>query len=257
MKPLILVTNDDGVHAAGIKHLYNALKDDFELVVVAPSHEQSASGLAITVRSPLQIQQVGEGFYSVSGTPGDCVKMALSVILKRKPDLILSGINRGSNAGRNIFYSGTVSAVIEGVLHDVPGIAFSCYDYVEPNYQMAEKYVHPIVHYFIKHTMPHGTLMNINFPAKKLGIQGFKMVRQGKEFWIEDPESRSHPSEGHSYWWLGSKRAVFDEHEESDIVWLDKGYITAVPVYVGELTHNQVLEKHKETFEEHLRPFSE
>lgn len=253
-RPFILITNDDGITAPGIRHLFNALKKDADLIVVAPSHERSACGMSTTLRDPLKIEKVvwgedGEAF-SISGTPADCVKLALSVISQRKPDIIVSGVNRGSNAGRNVLYSGTISAVIEGVLRDVPGIAFSCYDFQDPIYAMTEKYIPQLVNYVLSHKLPEGTLLNVNFPSKTFEkFLGIKMVRQGKEYWIENPDHRSHPGEGHSYWWLGSKIAEYEEHEESDIMWLKKGYITAVPVYVGELTHNVVLEERKHLFE--------
>ena len=123
-KPYILITNDDGIHAPGIKHLWNCLKNKADVVVVAPDREQSAVGLSITLRQPLKIDTMTwEGsteVHCINGTPADCVKMALAVILKRKPDLIVSGINRGSNAGRNLLYSGTVAATIEGTMQNIP-----------------------------------------------------------------------------------------------------------------------------------------
>src|SRR5690348_2759860 len=130
-QPYILVTNDDGVHAPGIKHLWKALSKIANVVVVAPASEQSAVSLSITTRQPLRTEKIdwprieNEQVWAINGTPADCVKLALNVILSTPPQLIVSGINRGSNAGRNILYSGTVAAVIEGVMHNIPGIAFS------------------------------------------------------------------------------------------------------------------------------------
>lgn len=142
-KPHILITNDDGVNARGIWHLWNSLKDFARLTVIAPAQEQSAVGLGITIREPLRHQKIlwpgNIEVESISGTPADCIKMALSVLLDEKPDLIVSGINRGTNAGGNVLYSGTVAGAIEGTLKEVPSIAFSCYDYDEPHYEMAEE----------------------------------------------------------------------------------------------------------------------
>jgi len=257
-RPNILITNDDGIHAPGIKHLWNALKDHANLTIVAPAGEQSAVGMSITVRHPLQIHkmdwyQPNSNIWSVTGTPADCVKMALSVVLDSPPDLIVSGINRGTNAGRNVLYSGTVAGVIEGTLHGIPGIAFSCRQYQSPTYHTVEQYIPKVVDYILEHPLPNGSLLNVNFPEDtENGVKGFKMTRQGLEFWGEDPDERSHPAEGHSYYWMGAKLIEFDEHENSDIAWLKKGYMTAVPVHVSELTDHKHLEEHKSHFEEIL-----
>lgn len=254
LRPHILITNDDGIHAPGIRHLWNALHEFADVTIVAPETEQSAVGLSITIRSPLRIDKVrwpnDTAAWAVNGTPADCVKLALNVIMERKPDLVVSGINRGSNAGRNLFYSGTVAGVIEGVMHNIPGVALSCRDYVNTDYNIAEKYVPHIIKHAIQHPLPHGTFLNVNFPSTShQTIQGFKMARQGMEYWCENPDKRSHPAEGHSYYWLGAKLAEFDEHEESDIVWLKKGFVTGVPVQVHELTNIQELHSRREHFE--------
>lgn len=250
-KPKILITNDDGIHAPGIKYLWHALKDLADLTIVAPSNEQSAVALSITIRNPLQIHNVQwedeTPAWHVNGTPADCVKMALSVIMENPPDIVVSGINRGSNAGRNVLYSGTVGGVIEAVLRNIPGIAFSCCKYVAPDYSLVEKYIPAIVDHVLNHKLPHGTLLNVNFPKSE--VQGFKLSRQGKEFWGEAPDERNHPYEGHSYYWMGAKLLQFDEHEESDITWLKRGYVTAVPIHVSELTDLEHLNEKKAHFE--------
>lgn len=256
-RPLILITNDDGVHAPGIKHLWNALQGMGDLIVVAPAHEQSAVGLSITIRHPLHLEQqkwksgdVETKVWSVNGTPADCMKLALSVLVPRPPDLIVSGINRGTNSGRNVLYSGTVAAVIEGVMHDVPGIAFSIADYFNPIYDEVESLVVPIVKYTLEHNLPNGTFLNVNFPpVMGSHFKGFRFARQGREFWIEDPEKRLHPVVGSDYYWLGAKIAQFEEEEDSDIACLREGYATAVPIHVSDLTHHLHLEKHRELFE--------
>lgn len=264
-RPKILITNDDGIHAPGIRHLWNALKDFADLIVCAPATEQSAVGLSITIRSPLHIQkikwytpvslhhdqneQIDAVTWSVNGTPADCVKLALNVIFDTPPDLVVSGINRGTNAGRNILYSGTVAGAIEGVMHDVPAIAFSCRDFLEPDYQHFEQYIPLIVQHVLDNPLPDGTLLNVNFPDKSFDkIKGFRMARQGKEFWVENPDKRSHPAEGSDYYWLGARLAEFEEHEDSDITWLKQGYITAAPVQVSQMTDHAHLDLHKQSF---------
>lgn len=253
----ILMTNDDGIHANGIRHLWNALKSYADVTVVAPSGEQSAVGLSTTLRHPLRIEKINwdsqsNQIWSVTGTPADCVKMGLNVVLSRRPDIIVSGINRGSNLGRNVLYSGTVAAAIESIMQGIPAIAFSCQDYhIEPDYVSAGHYIPAIVRYVIDHPLPEGTLLNVNFPEKSLGkIKGFKMTQQGNDLWIENPDKRKHPGEGHDYYWLGSQLRRGKELEDSDDRWIRQGYVTAVPVHVGNLTDRQHLEIAKSRFEQ-------
>lgn len=253
-KPKILITNDDGINAPGIRHLWSVLAPIADVTVVAPAHEQSAVGLSITIRNPLHIHPAGWGnnVWSVNGTPADCVKLALSVVLDEKPDLVVSGINKGSNAGRNVLYSGTVAGAIESVMHDIPAIAFSCCNYFNPNYTDIENFVPLIVQHSLANPLPIGTLLNVNFPdhEKHGNVKGFRMTRQGREFWAENPDKRTHPAEGKAYYWLGLKIAEFEEHEESDIAWLKKGYATAVPVHVGDMTDHDHLSKARQSFAE-------
>lgn len=253
-RPHLLLTNDDGVHAPGIRHLWEALHDIADLTVVAPHTEQSARGMSITLYSPLKVEKVDwynhANVWSVNGTPADCVKMGLNVVLNETPDLIVSGINRGNNAGRNALYSGTVAAAIEGVLHHIPSVALSCHDYWDTDYSLTREHVRKIIAHVFDHPLPTGTLLNVNFPSKELEeIKGYRLARQGKEFWVEDPIERAHPAEKHSYYWLGAKLAQFDEHEESDVSLLKQGYITAVPLHVDELTNHAHLEESRAAFE--------
>lgn len=256
-KPNILLTNDDGIHSPGIKHLWTALKDIAgTITVVAPSQEQSAVSLSITIRSPLRIEKAHWpemlSAWSVTGTPADCVKLALSVLLDKKPDLIVSGINKGSNAGRNTFYSGTIAGVIEGLMHDIPGVAFSCCDHANPDFLSVEKHIPLIIKHVLEHPLPTGTLLNVNFPVLGKEIKGYKLARQGKEYWAEDPSRRIHPTENHSYFWLGARIARYEEHEDSDIALLDQGYITAVPVHVHEMTDLKYFMDRRDHFEKML-----
>jgi 5'-nucleotidase len=253
-RPHILITNDDGVHAPGIRHLWEALSSLADLTVVAPLSEQSATSLSITLRNPLKLEKIdwqnGADVWAVNGTPSDCVKLGMNVVFEKEPDLIVSGINRGNNAGRNVLYSGTVAGAIEGVLHGVPAIAFSCHDYWDTDYSMTDRHVPKIVRHIIEHPLPYGTLLNVNFPSKELkAIKGYKLTRQGMEYWKEDPTERHHPAERHAYYWLGAKLAEFEEQDDSDVVWLKKGYITAVPIHINELTDHNHLKSHRSRFE--------
>lgn len=234
----ILITNDDGIEAPGIRYLWEALVDVADVCIIAPSSEKSAVGLGITIREPIQVLPVSwdkeTPAWKVTGTPADCVRMALSVVLKSPPDLIVSGINRGSNSGRNVLYSGTIGGVIEGALRDVPGIAFSCSDFANPDYKQVQPLISPLVKYIVEHPLPKGTLLNVNFPEGN-ELRGLRLARQGKGYWIEDPDHRLHP-EGHSYFWLGGKWFEQEEDEESDVSLLRQGYAAAVPIHINELT---------------------
>jgi 5'-nucleotidase len=254
-RPFILVTNDDGVYAPGIKHLWKALQDVADIVIVAPAGEQSAVSLSITIRHPLRIERVDWPFvdaeiWSVNGTPADCVKLALSVILPQAPQLIVSGINRGNNAGRNVLYSGTVAAVIEGVMHNIPGIAFSVADYFNPTYAEVESTIPIIIRYILENPLPVGTFLNVNFPKDlQKGLKGIRFTKQGKEYWAENPEQREHPAEACPYYWLGAKLATFQEDSDSDVVWLKEGYATAVPIQISDLTHHDYFEQQRQKFD--------
>ncbi len=263
-KPVILITNDDGIEAAGLRHLWQAVADFAEVYVVAPAQEQSGVGVAITLRNPIHVEQVkwerNTPAWKVNGTPADCVKMALRKLLPNVPDLIISGINRGSNSGKNVFYSGTIGGVIEGVLRNIPGIAFSCEDFLfsnfhltekmtPPKYHLAEKYIASIVRHVLEEPLPKGTFLNVNFPKKMEEIKGFKLTRQGRGYWIENPDERTHP-DGKTYYWLGGAWNDQTEHDESDVRFLAEGYMTAVPIHIEELTHHTVIEERKDAFEQ-------
>lgn len=250
-KTRILITNDDGIDAPGIRHLWNALVGHYEVFIIAPSSEKSGAGLSITLRDPLHIQEEEWDLktlaWKITGTPADCVRLGLSVLLKDPPDLIVSGINRGSNSGRNVLYSGTVGAAIEGALRNVPSIAFSCEDFDKPDYVTAQKYTRSIVDYVLDHPLPLGTLLNVTFPTVPT-IRGIKLASQGRGYWKENPDQRLHP-EGRTYYWLGGKWYHQEEEEISDVFLLKQGYITAVPIHIHELTDRTVLKTHAPSFE--------
>ncbi|MCH9608758.1 MAG: 5'-nucleotidase SurE [Chlamydiales bacterium] len=254
-KPLILLTNDDGIFAPGIHHLWKTLKeaDLGELVIIAPASEQSGTGVSITWDRPLHVQKVAweddTPAWTIDGTPADCIKMGSRVILKRHPDFIISGINAGSNAGRNVFYSGTVGAVIEGAMRNIPGVAFSCEDGDTPNFHVAVKYLVSVVRYLFKNPLPKGSFLNVNFPhAAQDEVKGFRLTRQGEGRWVENPYLHLEGKTGSSYW-MGGKPEEKVEEEECDIAYLRKGYMTAVPLYIHDLTDRAELEKREQSFE--------
>jgi 5'-nucleotidase len=250
-KPRILITNDDSIHAPGIRHLWNALKDTCDLTIVAPATEKSGVGLCLTLWDPIHIHKVDWHIdtpaWKITGTPADCVRLATSKILKNPPDLIVSGINRGSNAGRTLLYSGTVAGVIEGVMRNIPGIAFSCHNYENPGYENFEKHIYPLVQYVLDHPLPKGCFLNVNFPTSG-DVKGIKMTRQGMGIFKEDPDHRTHP-DGYSYYWMGGKWESHPEHEDSDVTAINNGFIAAAPIYVHELTHHEFITERRDHFE--------
>lgn len=260
--PRLLLINDDGINAEGLKYLYRGLRNKADITIVAPITEKSGSGVSMTLTKPLKILSISwednVPAWSVTGTPADCVKLALNSILKEPPDLIVSGINRGSNAGRNVLYSGTIGAVIEGIFRDnLPGIAFSCSDYENPGYHKFYKYVFPIVRHFMEHTLPSGTLLNVNFPSGSCqDVKGFRLARQGMGFWTDNPDKRIHP-EGIPYYWLGGKWKPHKEAPDSDVLLLEQGYVTAVPIHVNEMTDHNHIAAHRVRFEDLFDAFAE
>jgi 5'-nucleotidase len=251
-KPKILITNDDGIHAPGIFHLWKSVSEHTQTTIIAPEKEKSGAGMSTTLTRPLEIHPVKwldeTKAWKVNGTPTDCVKLALSV-LKEQPDLIISGINRGANSGRNVLYSGTIGGIIEGVFRGIPGIAFSCIEMLDPDYAITEKYIFPIIEFFLKNPMPKGTFLNVSFPTThKEGIKGIKMTHQGSSYWQEKPDQRIHPH-GHFYYWMGARWMDHEEIETSDVCLHQQGYITVTPIHIDQLTDQKFLQEIKDPFE--------
>ncbi|MFN0064718.1 MAG: 5'/3'-nucleotidase SurE [Chlamydiales bacterium] len=254
-RPHFLLTNDDGIHAPGINSLWKVLHDAdiADLTIIAPSVERSGTGVSITWDRPMHIQEMewshNTPAWAIDGTPADCVKLGIRVILERKVDMVISGINAGSNAGRNLLHSGTVGAAIEGIFRGIPSIAFSCEDGDNPNFHVAEKYIVPIVQYMLENPFDDQTLLNVNFPhAAQDKVEGFKLTKQGKGRWAENPYLHNKTEFGSSYW-LGGKPDELIEDPDCDIALLRKGYMTAVPIRAAELTNYDALRERRENFE--------
>lgn len=234
-KPVILVTNDDGITAPGIRALVEVAKEFGEVVVVAPDSPQSGMGHAITIHELIRLDKVkvhGELLgYQCSGTPVDCVKLAVNKILHRKPDLLLSGINHGSNSSINVIYSGTISAAMEGAIEGIPSVGFSLNNYShEADFKPAKHFARIIVKNIMNHGLPDHTLLNVNFPKLPLKkIKGVKICRQAKAKWDEKFDERKDPHD-HTYYWLTGKFVNFDDGEDTDEWALESGYVSVVPV---------------------------
>ncbi|MFT4094489.1 MAG: 5'/3'-nucleotidase SurE [Niabella sp.] len=234
-QPVILITNDDGISAQGIKALYEAVKDLGHVVIVAPDKPQSGMGHAITIGHPLRLQKSNlfEGIdaYSCSGTPVDCVKLAVDKILHRKPDLCLSGINHGPNHSINVIYSGTMSAAMEAAIESIPAIGFSLMDYsASPDFSAAQYYVRMITEKMLHSKLSKHILLNVNIPYKHLTeIKGYKICKQAYAKYNEKFLERKDPS-GKKYYWLTGEFINFDNARDSDVWALANNYVSIVPV---------------------------
>ncbi|MFD0964328.1 5'/3'-nucleotidase SurE [Pseudofulvibacter geojedonensis] len=240
-RPLILVTNDDGITAPGLRNLISVMIEFGDVFVVAPDSPQSGMGHAITLDSTLHIESLilDEGpqiEYSCSGTPADCVKLAVNEILNRKPDLCVSGINHGSNSSINVIYSGTMSAAIEAGIEGIPSIGFSLLDHSwNANFEPLKKHIRSITKNVLDNGLPQGTVLNVNFP--KNNIKGIKVCRQAKANWVEEFDKRTNP-QGKEYYWLTGKFVNQDKGEDTDIYALQNGYASVVPVQFDLTAHH-------------------
>ncbi len=247
-KPLILVTNDDGITAPGLRSLVKIMSAIGEVVVVAPDSPQSGMGHAITVDNVLtcNLMPTAKGLpleYTCSGTPADCVKMAINKILKRKPDLCVSGINHGTNSSINVIYSGTMSAAIEAGIEGVPAIGFSLLNFNwEANFKPAEKYVKKITLNVLSNGIQEGIVLNVNIPdLKENEIKGVKICRQSNGYWKEYFDKRKSPF-GKEYYWLSGEFINKDKGRDTDIFALENGYVSVVPVQF-DMTAHHVIQK--------------
>lgn len=241
VKKLILVCNDDGITAPGIRNLVAVAKEFGDVIVVAPDKPQSAMGHAITINSTIRVHPVkvdGEIEYACSGTPVDCVKLAVNKILHRKPDLLVSGINHGSNASINVIYSGTMSAAMEGALEQIPSIGFSLLDHsIDADFSASRDVVRKIIAQALEHRIPEGICLNVNIPnvATDL-IRGIKVCRQATANWEEEFDERKDPS-GKPYYWMTGVFRNYDEGKDTDIWALENNYVSVVPCQFDITAH--------------------
>ena len=245
-KPLILVTNDDGITAPGIRALISVMSKIGTVVVVAPDKPQSAMGHAITLNSTLFINKISKENaaiteYSCSGTPVDCVKLAVNEILHRKPDLCVSGINHGSNSSINVIYSGTMSAAVEAGIEGIPAIGFSLLDYDwNADFDAIKSSIRKITLEVLEKGMPENVVLNVNFPKlKENEIKGIKICRQAKAIWMEKFDKRITP-QGKDYYWLTGEFVNQDKGEDTDEWALENGYISVVPVQFDLTAHHTI-----------------
>jgi 5'-nucleotidase len=244
-KPIILITNDDGITAPGIRNLIRIMRRIGDVVVVAPDKPQSGMGHAITVAGPLRLEKINidgnDNEYWCSGTPVDCVKLAINKILHKKPDLLVSGINHGSNSSINIIYSGTMSAALEGAIENIPSIGFSLLSFShDADFTQAEKYIENIANNVLKNGIPKDTCLNVNIPDVSADkIKGIKVCRQATANWDDDYIERIDPHKK-PYYWLTGVFANHDSGEDTDEWALANNYISVVPVQYDFTAHHAI-----------------
>lgn len=246
-KPTILISNDDGITALGIRNLVEVAKQFGNVVVVAPDSPQSAQGHSITIESPVRIHKsdiFGPDVeaYECTGTPADCVKLAKNIVLKDQGiDLCLSGINHGSNASTNVIYSGTMAAAMEASMEGIPAIGFSLLDFAaNADFSAAREFIQEIVANALSKGLGEALLLNVNIPKLPASeIKGIKICRQAKGYWSEDFQKGTDPM-GRDYYWLTGKYIYQDKGEDSDIWALENGYVSVVPV-MYDLTQHTAL----------------
>lgn len=247
-KPLILVTNDDGITAPGIRALIKMMNEIGEVYVIAPDSPQSGMGHAITVDSTLFCEKVkiddgpqSDREWACSGTPVDCVKLGVNRILPRRPDICVSGINHGSNSSINVIYSGTMSAAVEAGVDGIPAIGFSLCDFsYSADFFAAKNYIRQIVRSAIENKMKKSMILNVNIPKlPEHELKGIRVCRQAKAIWQEEYDQRKDPR-GRTYFWLTGKFVNLDSGDDTDERALEEGYISVVPIQYDMTAHDYI-----------------
>jgi 5'-nucleotidase len=245
-RPLILLTNDDGIHAEGLRKLKTAAAKLGQVRIVAPESEQSAVGHSITLYDPIKAHEVtkdGKFFgYGIGGTPADSVKLAVYSLLRRPPDLVISGINNGSNLGINVLYSGTVSAATEAAILGFPSMAVSVAQKKDPPFDWAVPHIEKLGAWVLKCGLPRGVALNVNIPALPPDqVRGFKLTRQGLSKFRESFEQREDPR-GNLYYWLAGEATAAETDTGVDVTAVQEGYVSVTPLFYDLTAHSYMEE---------------
>jgi 5'-nucleotidase len=241
---LVLLTNDDGVNARGLLALKEELSRSFQVWVVAPDSEQSATSHSLTLQRPLRINKIADRFYSVDGTPTDAVMLGVHAILKKKPDILVSGINHGPNMGDDVSYSGTVAAAMEGTILNIPSIAVSNVKWNPRHLEPGAKFVSRLAKFVLKHGLPEYIYLNVNVPDRKQPIRKFKITRLGKRRYSDVVIEKIDPR-GRNYYWIGEQSLIWErKDEDTDFAAIKKGYVSITPLHL-DMTDYRALEQIK------------
>ncbi len=238
----ILITNDDGIISEGIRALGDALAALGDVWVIAPDRERNACSHAITLHRPLRVDKISSQSYAVNGTPADCVNIGINTILNGKPDLIVSGINKGENLADDINYSGTVAAAVEGTLMGIPSFAISLASGKYFKFKPAADFALKLARLVIQKGLPLRTLLNVNVPdTKGEEIDAYKITAQGRNTQINTIEEKSDPR-GVKYYWIGRKDEGFKSDDESDLAVIKQGLVSITPLHIDRTHHSVVNE---------------
>jgi len=242
----VLVTNDDGVHSKGLHLLAKRLKSLGEVTVIAPDRERNAASHALTLHKPLRVEQLGNGFYSVNGTPTDCVNLGANALLDKRPDLVVSGINKGGNLGDDVTYSGTVSAAIEGILLGIPSVAVSLLDDGEFQFATAAEFAVRLVRLIGKHGLPKDTLLNVNVPNLPISaVRGVKITSLGKRIYDKSNIVAKTDPRGRAYYWIGANETSWEDRKDTDDLAIRDKMVSVTPIHL-DLTNYVVLNRLRE-----------
>lgn len=248
---LILITNDDGLYAAGLRTLLEVAEEFGKVVLISTMESMSGMSQALTVKNPIRVKLLEETdkhiIYACSGTPTDSVKLAINQLLARKPDWVLSGINHGANASVSVLYSGTMAAALEGCLYNIPSVGFSLNDFSsKADFSVCNKYIRVVLHALAEHSLPDGICLNVNIPSVPANeVKGIRVCRQAKGNWREEFDKRKDPM-GKTYYWL---TGIFQNHEpeatDTDEWALANNYVSVVPVQVDLTAYRFIRELEK------------
>jgi 5'-nucleotidase len=245
-EPLILVTNDDGVYAPGIRALFDSVGTIGRAVIVAPERDKSAVSHSLTMNRPLRVRELEKNVYTLDGTPTDCVTIGMNKVLDRRPDLIVSGINPGQNLGDDISYSGTVSAAIEGTMYRIPSLAFSLAGEAPFDFSVAADIAWKLASMALQFSLPENTLLNINVPAcRSRDIKGIRFTRQGRRIYKNAIQETFDPW-GRKHYWIGGGTVHWSGGEDTDEEALREGFISVTPIQLDLTNHAGIdfLKKH-------------
>ncbi len=234
--PLFLITNDDGIHSPGLEALVHTLSKQAECMVIAPDRDNSAVSHSLTMNRPLRVTRIKDGFYTLDGTPTDCVAIGLNKIIRQKPDLLVSGINPGPNLGDDISYSGTVSAAVEGTMYGIPSLALSLAGEAPYDFTTAAEIAGKLARQILKQGLPKDTLLNANVPPGD-SVRGIKVTRQGRRLWDNAIQETRDPW-GRKRYWIGGGTPCPDPGEDTDVYAVSNGYISVTPIHL-DLTNHQ------------------
>ncbi len=244
--PLFLITNDDGVHSPGLEALVQGLSRQAECLIIAPDRDNSAVSHSLTMNRPLRVTRLGDNFYTLNGTPTDCVAIGLNKIVKQRPDLLVSGINPGPNLGDDISYSGTVSAAVEGTMYGIPSLAVSLAGEAPYDFSRAAQLAAKLAKLILQQGLPQDTLLNVNVPATDL-IKGIKVTRQGRRLWDNAIQETLDPF-GRKHYWIGGGTPSPALGEDTDVYAVTNDYVSVTPIHL-DLTNHQGIQYLKEEWQ--------